>query len=486
VSGQSDDTIVVRANGLSKVFTIYSKPSDILARLFSRRVELREFWALRNISFELRRGEVLGLVGRNGAGKSTLLKILAGTLTPSGGTVEISGRVSAILELGSGFHPDFSGRENIYLGGLCLGMTRAEIDSRIDEIIDFSELREVIDQPFKTYSTGMQARLTFSTVTSVDPELLIVDEALSVGDARFQLKSFGRFEEFRRQGKSIILVSHNMNTITGFCNRAILLEQGQVRLASSPIAVSTFYHRLLFGEDSGAALVSGKATAADDTGKNFASGEVHQQEEPDFRGEVITEHPGGCEVPAAEEIDSTEIPENVTDSREYRFGTKAAEIYDFGILDAQGQRSTLLVSGEKYCCFMRIVARHPVANSCAGFVVRSVKGVDLFGTDTTCIEGFPDLPLTRTGDIVELAIDIRAWLGPGEYFMTFALADRSGLKLDCRFDALHFTVIGPPTIHTTSVVNLSPSFHMRSLPRRAAATASPHDVLVADRSTAKA
>jgi lipopolysaccharide transport system ATP-binding protein len=473
VSGKSDDTIVVRANRLSKVYTIYSKPSDILARLFSRRVELREFWALRDVSFELRRGEVLGLVGRNGAGKSTLLKILAGTLTPSDGTVEISGRVSAILELGSGFHPDFSGRENIYLGGLCLGMTRAEIDSRIDEIIDFSELREVIDQPFKTYSTGMQARLTFSTVTSVDPELLIVDEALSVGDARFQLKSFGRFEEFRRQGKSIILVSHNMNTITGFCSRAILLERGQVLQDSDPGAVATFYQRLLFGEENAAGVENeGVAALVGTPGGDFVA------TSPDI---PAADRPGE----SGAEIDGLEGPASLPDPREYRFGTKVAEIYDFGILDSERRRSTLLVSGQPYRCFMRIVARRPVRNSCAGIAVRSIKGVDLFGTDTTRIDGFPDLPLAEAGDVVELAVDITMWLGTGEYFMTFALADRSGLKLDCRLDALHFTVIGAPTIHTISVVNLSPSFHMRSLPPRAGATPSPRDVPVAERSTAK-
>ncbi len=423
-------TMVMRASGLSKVFAIYNKPQDVLTRLFSRRVRLQEFWALRDVSFELRRGEVLGLVGRNGAGKSTLLKILAGTLTPSGGKVEVAGRVSAILELGTGFHPDFSGRENIYLGGLCLGMTRAEIDARIDGIIDFSELRDVIDQPFKTYSTGMQARLTFSTVTTADPDLLIVDEALSVGDARFQLKSFGRFEEFRRRGKSIILVSHNMNTITGFCDRAILLEQGQVVLDSSPAAVSTFYHRLLFGE--------GSETAVASRGARPIGGDP-----ADTSAEIpITDFFG--ESGANQKFDELEGPATLPDSREYRFGTNVAEIYDFGILDAAGRRSTLLVSGQPYRCFMRVIARRPVGNTCAGFVVRSIKGVDLFGTDTTRVEGFPDLPLAQEGDVVELAIDIKMWLGPGEYFMTFALADRSGLKLDCRFDAFTSPSSGHP------------------------------------------
>jgi lipopolysaccharide transport system ATP-binding protein len=462
VNTDAGDAMVVRASGLSKVFAIYNKPQDVLARLFSRRVRPQEFWALRDVSFELRRGEVLGLVGRNGAGKSTLLKILAGTLTPSGGTIEVSGRVSAILELGTGFHPDFSGRENIYLGGLCLGMTRAEIDGRIDEIIDFSELRDVIDQPFKTYSTGMQARLTFSTVTTADPDLLIVDEALSVGDARFQLKSFGRFEDFRRRGKSIILVSHNMNTITGFCDRAILLEKGRLLLDAKPVAVSTFYHRLLFGEGSEVAFANQDAPLPIG-GKAGADPATTSPEIPN--DDILPE-----------EIDDLDGAESVPDPSEYRFGTNAAEIYDFGILDSQGRRSTLLVSGQPYRCFMRIIARRPVGNSCGGFVVRSIKGVDLFGTDTTRIDGFPDLPLAQTGDVVELAADITMWLGPGDYFMTFALADRSGLKLDCRFDALHFTVIGAPNIHTTSVVNLCPSFRMRSLPRHSA----PSDPVAAD------
>ncbi|MGC2203485.1 MAG: ABC transporter ATP-binding protein, partial [Stellaceae bacterium] len=418
----SGDNVTVRVAGLSKAFTIYGRPRDVLARLFSRRMALQEFWALRDVSFELRRGEVLGLIGRNGAGKSTLLKILAGTLTPSSGTVEVAGRVSAVLELGTGFHPDFSGRENIYLGGLCLGMTRAEIDSRIDEIIDFSELRDVIEQPFKTYSTGMQARLTFSTVASVDPDVLIVDEALSVGDARFQLKSFGRFQEFRRKGKTIILVSHNMNTITGFCDRAILLEQGQLLLDSDPSTTSTFYHKLLFGEQSQAVGSETLAELQSISERAEMTGVVSREPKPPESLETGSE-------------------------REYRFGTKTAEIVDFAFLDGDGRRTTLLTSGERYRCMMRMVAHKPVPSGvCAGFLIRSVQGVDLFGTDTGCGESATELPLAQPGDIAEVAVDLAMWLAPGEYFMTFAIADRSGLKLDCRFDALQFQVVGAPRL----------------------------------------
>jgi len=295
-----------------------------------------------------------------GAGKSTLLKIL----TSSEGKVEITGRVSAILELGTGFHPDFSGRENIYLGGLCLGMTRAEIDLRIDQIIDFSELREVIDQPFKTYSTGMQARLTFSTVVSVEPDLLIVDEALSVGDARFQLKSFGKFQEFQRNGKTIIIVSHNINTITGFCDRAMLLEKGEVLLDSDPSAVSTYYHQLLFGAE-------GQPDATETS--------RHPRPVNELEG-----CPQGVELSECAQSGS---------EREYRFGAKAAEIVDFAFFDRDGRRTTLLTSGGRYRCMMRIVVHEPVpADLCAGFLIRSTQGVDLFGTDTCLSEGQQSYP----------------------------------------------------------------------------------------------
>ncbi len=217
------------AKDLGRVYRHYSKPTDSLKEMLFRRKYHKEFWALKQVSFRCEKGEVLGIVGDNGAGKSTLLKILAGTMQPTNGELIINGRVSAILELGSGFHPDFTGLENIHLGCAVLGLDARQIADKVDEIIDFSELKDFIRQPIKNYSSGMFMRLAFSVVTSVDPDVLVVDEALSVGDQHFQKKSMDRMMLFRDQGKALVFCSHNLYHVKELCKRAIWLDKGEIQ-----------------------------------------------------------------------------------------------------------------------------------------------------------------------------------------------------------------------------------------------------------------
>lgn len=261
----SSDDVVIDVQGLSKCYEIYETPRDRLKQLVLPPLYktlglnrtngstqdapqyFREFWALKDISFQVRQGETLGVIGKNGSGKSTLLQILAGTLAPTDGDVKVNGRVAALLELGSGFNPDFNGRDNVFLNGRILGLTEKEIESRYDQIIAFADIGDFLSQPVKTYSSGMFLRLAFAVQAHIDASIVIIDEALAVGDVFFRQKCYARLEQLKADGAAILLVSHSMPDVEQFCQRALLLEKGSMRYLG-PSAAATKHYYLLHQE----------------------------------------------------------------------------------------------------------------------------------------------------------------------------------------------------------------------------------------------
>lgn len=233
----------IEVDKIGKCYQIYDKPHDRLLQMlpFGGQQRFREFWALKDVSFRVRKGESLGIIGRNGSGKSTLLQLICNTLRATSGKIQARGKIAALLELGSGFNPEFTGRENVYFNGALLGLKRAEIDARFDEIANFANIGDFIDQPTKTYSSGMLVRLAFSVSVCVEPDILVIDEALAVGDASFQFKCLGRLETLAEKGTTLLFVSHDMSMVKRFCNTAIYLHEGTLKAFGSPETISEMY-----------------------------------------------------------------------------------------------------------------------------------------------------------------------------------------------------------------------------------------------------
>ena len=340
-------------NNLSKVYHLYDSPQDRLRETLklTRKCLHRDFYALNDISFTVYPGETVGIIGKNGAGKSTLLKIITGVLNPSGGSVEITGRISALLELGAGFNMEYSGMENVYLNGTIMGYSRAQMNDRMQKILDFADIGEFINQPVKSYSSGMFMRLAFSVAINVDPEILIVDEALSVGDVLFQAKCFKKIQEFRSAGKTILFVSHSLSTIIQYCDRCIVLNDGEKVSEGDSAPMVDLFKQIL------AAPKGEKADIAKLAGN-------YSHESP--------------------ENDENTLMKEVMDINEkfLEYGNHEIEIIDFGIIDAFGHTSNIIDAEKPFQVFVRIKANKEVSDPIVAFTFKDVHGVEITGTNT--------------------------------------------------------------------------------------------------------
>ena len=420
---KTKDEIAIKVNNLSKMYKVYNNPSDLFRELIFRKPLYKEFWALENISFEIKKGEVVGVVGRNGAGKSTLLKILTGTLDKTSGEVDVKGKISSILELGSGFHPDHTGRENIYMGGMCLGMSRHEVEGKIDEIIEFSELKNVIDQPFKTYSTGMQARLTFSVAISVDPEIFIIDEALAVGDTLFQEKCFRRIREIATSGATVFFVTHSIGTIYDLCTSAILINKGKLLLQDQPRIVGYAYEKLLNEERSGKEVIltlpkkiyksdENKINSYNDSEENFdLIGETSKINE-----EVINT---GNAINAEKEVNigsdkSKNVDSEIDDQEKIDF-----KITNVSVVNEEGTEVKTIFYGENYSVKLQCLCLkdHPFLS--IGYRICKPSGQIIYGTSTVLHNHKVE---AKKGHIVEVNFSFNCILTSGQYLISGGIA----------------------------------------------------------------
>ena len=377
--------IAISINDISKVYKLYDNPMDRLKESLglTRQKKYKEHYALDHVSFQVHKGETVGIIGTNGAGKSTILKIITGVLSPTQGQVVVDGRISALLELGAGFNQEYSGIENVYLNGTMIGFTKEEIDAKLQDILDFADIGDFVYQPVKTYSSGMFVRLAFAVAINIEPEILIVDEALSVGDVFFQAKCYRKFEEFKKMGKTILFVSHDLSSIGKYCDRVVLLNQGNKLAEGDAKEMVNLYRRVM----------------------------VNQYEDP------------------AEKEDSTSSEDNqqVTEAKEpmknslnlnpqlLEYGSKLAVIEDFAVRDNTGMITNIIEKGQDFSVDMVVRFYEDISDPIFAFTIKDLKGTEITGTNTM-YENIPIQP-QKKGDVRKIRFSQKMSLVDGEYMV---------------------------------------------------------------------
>lgn len=411
------EDIAIKVQHLSKIYKLYDKPMDRLRDSLglTRKKIYKEHYALNDINMEIKKGETVGIIGTNGSGKSTILKIITGVLNATQGDVMVDGRISALLELGAGFNQEYTGLENIYLNGTMIGFTREEIDARLDDIISFADIGEFIHQPVKSYSSGMFVRLAFAVAINIDPEILIVDEALSVGDVFFQTKCYHKFEEFKQQGKTILFVSHDLGSISRYCDRVILLNQGVKKAEGSPRDMVDLYKKIMVGLD--------ETDAYSDEEKKREPVTENRKKEDDGQTacwkDSLTMNP---------------------DINEY--GNGKAEIVDIGIFDEKGLVTSSIVKGTTFTLKSKVLFKERIDDPIFTYTFKTIKGTDITGTNTM-FEG-KTVGTVQEGEIYVASFEQEMNLQGGDYLLSMSCTGFENGELVAfhrLYDAVNVTVV---------------------------------------------
>ena len=418
----------ISVKDVTKVYRLYDKPIDRLkeSMSLSHKNYHRDFYALKGLSFQVKKGETVGIIGTNGSGKSTILKIITGVLTPTGGEVQVEGKISALLELGAGFNMDYTGIENIYMNGTMMGYTRKEMDEKLQDILDFAEIGDFVYQPVKTYSSGMFVRLAFALAINVDPEILIVDEALSVGDVFFQSKCYRRMEEIRQKGTTILMVTHDMGSIIKYCDRVVLLHKGEF-IAEGPAGkVVDMYKKILAGK----LEELRQELAFSDFSGGMELDDTEAAKDPKPESAKLSVQTGKMK-------DQLTINEDRTE-----YGDGRAEIWDLGLLDARGNLTNLLLKGEQFTIREVIRFHADIQAPIFTYTIKDKKGTELTGTNTL-FEGTEIHPV-KEGDEYVVEFTQKMTLQGGEYLLSMSCTGFEGgehVVYHRLYDVTNITVI---------------------------------------------